>query len=559
MHSSGSSPAGSAAQEAPGAAGDGARACGRAASRWSAAEVLPVVLVLLGFAVACALVTPLTDVPVIDDWAYAYSVRRLLESGRFQVLDFSCRYNLVQTLWGALFSLPHGVSNASLRMSTLALAAVAIVALYDLLRRRLERPWLAAAAVAVLAFNPVFFSLALSFMTDVQLLGLLSLSFWLFDRGVRRPQIGWGWTAAALSLAVAAYLVRELAVAAPFAMLAALAVAGPPGVSRRRLLGLAVGVVASFAAVWAWIAWVRAPTEGLAVRAQGLRYLLDVSPLVYSGAVIHLGLTTAFFASPLALATLGRQSLRRALPAAAVLCVLAAALQGIPFGRGEVLSPLGLGMSRVLLPGEPRLSTAGQALRVVALLLSALSFTVIAQETWMLLRRRSAALMDALWLLFAAAQLVLLMVLWLWQDRYYLILVPAVLWLLGLRAARLGVNRRVLAAGLAIFAALAVLGTRENFALSRTSWEAEAWLRRQGVPAAQIDAGYVLNGVRLYAEADEYAPGFPTPDVPFLYSKERLPYAISTTPLAGARVLRVFSWPRLWLSPAKLYVLRFAP
>ena len=50
------------------------------------------------------LVNPLGDFPLNDDWAYAWSVRQLLERGEFLISDWAAANLLTQVMWGALFS-----------------------------------------------------------------------------------------------------------------------------------------------------------------------------------------------------------------------------------------------------------------------------------------------------------------------------------------------------------------------------------------------------------------------------------------------------------------------
>jgi len=45
------------------------------------------------------------DVPLHDDWTYAWSVEHFLKTGKLQVLDWSIHYPFAQILWGALFCL----------------------------------------------------------------------------------------------------------------------------------------------------------------------------------------------------------------------------------------------------------------------------------------------------------------------------------------------------------------------------------------------------------------------------------------------------------------------
>ena len=59
-----------------------------------------VVLILALWFVAVAMAVGVhRDIPVIDDWTYAWSVERLLVDGRVEVLDWSAVYPLAHSLW----------------------------------------------------------------------------------------------------------------------------------------------------------------------------------------------------------------------------------------------------------------------------------------------------------------------------------------------------------------------------------------------------------------------------------------------------------------------------
>jgi len=511
---------------------------------------------LAAFLAAVALSLPFTNVPVIDDWAYAFSVEELLSSGRFRILDYSCRYNLAQVLWGSLFSLPSGFSFVALRLSTVALLIPGLLAFHDLLRRRTSES-VALWTTALLAFNPVFFRLSLSFMTDVPLIASVAIAFWLFERGIRLERASW--RVAGMLVAVAAYLVRELAIVAPAALLCAALVRDPR--SKPATIGaLALLAAAGFALEFWWISSVQGSTTGLALRTGGLRYVLDVPPSLYVGALLRMLLTTAAFAAPLALASLRRNDWGWVIAVGGSVAIAALLADAVPFGRSEVLSPLGLGMSRALLPGEAQLASVGQLMRAFALAAGAASLALLARELIELARRgwKRCEALDAMWMAFGVGAAGALLVLWLWQDRYDLVLLPSALWLAALRVQRLSWNRPGLQVAVACFALLGVLGTRDDFELNRAAWRAEAALREAGVAAADIDGGYVLNGWRLYAHVERFAPSFPAERVPFLFAKDELPYVLSTTQLEASEVVREYEWSRTWLSEPRLFALRRA-
>src|SRR6185295_621998 len=82
------------------------------------------------FLLSCLLVAPLRNVPIIDDWTYAWSVENLLKTGRLVVLDWSAHYPIFQVLWSSPWALLFGCSFGVLRLTTVALAVVGCMALY---------------------------------------------------------------------------------------------------------------------------------------------------------------------------------------------------------------------------------------------------------------------------------------------------------------------------------------------------------------------------------------------------------------------------------------------
>ena len=125
--------------------------------------------ILLGLIWICmvALTNPVGDFPLNDDWAYGYSVRRLLEQGQLRFSDWTGPNLFGQVLWGLLFCLPFGFSFTALRLSTAVLGLVGVLATYGILRELKTSREIAAIAALILACSPIYFVLSLTFMTDV--------------------------------------------------------------------------------------------------------------------------------------------------------------------------------------------------------------------------------------------------------------------------------------------------------------------------------------------------------------------------------------------------------
>ena len=157
-------------------------------------------LVAIGL-LAAAFVRPFHDTPFVDDWAYAWSVERLLREGRLELLDYSVHLNVAQILWGWLFCIPFGFSFTALRWSTWTLAAAAICGTYPLLRRLEVGRQPARLGAGTLAVYPPFAILSATFMTDVPFVSVTVLGSYAMVSAVRARSTAW--LAAAAILAVA--------------------------------------------------------------------------------------------------------------------------------------------------------------------------------------------------------------------------------------------------------------------------------------------------------------------------------------------------------------------
>jgi len=109
-----------------------------------------------------ALVNPIGEFPLNDNWVYALGVQSILQTGRFELpgLVPSGPNVFAQAYWGTLFGLPLGFSFTALRFSTLALGGVGVIALYLLLREVGGSRWIALLGGFTLTANPLYFGLA---------------------------------------------------------------------------------------------------------------------------------------------------------------------------------------------------------------------------------------------------------------------------------------------------------------------------------------------------------------------------------------------------------------
>jgi hypothetical protein len=530
------------------------------ADRWALLGITAVVLMTV------LLAWMPVEVPVIDDWTYAWSVEHFLQTGALRMLEWSAHYPVAQILWGALFSQLFGFSFVVLRLATLVLAWAGLLAFFGTLRELGTRPLVAVLGTLMLWCNPVFFGLSHSFMTDVPFVSLMNAALFYHVRWVNR---GRTWDLGLGSVfVILAVLIRQLGIALALIPLAYWLLARVAGGERRSVpwaqrIWLLVPFMAIGLLLW-WIHAVHGSTRVALEKAQMLRliFAIDRWVWVYVRELLHALLHLGLILWPLTWVVFYRLSTRSLAGACAAVAVASGL---VLWQEGALPQPLGinltwdeLGLARDLIAGQiahrqmPRWAQ-GMVLGV------ALSGAVgLVGVLWDRLQRWPHGSGDPgkVLILHLFLQTVLFEALWLYYDRYYLPLLPAWMALLvaRLRSTKMVVN--VGTAGVLLWGTIAVTGTIDQFRYLATVIEARDWLLRQGVAAAHIDAGYALNGWWLYAHA---AGGPPSrgrePEVPWVTGSFVLPYKIANVAEPSYAVLRSFRRPMLWAASDTLYVL----
>src|SRR5262245_49361104 len=110
------------------------------------------------FVIGALIVRPLRDVPIVDDWTYAWSVDHLLRTGELRIAEISSVYPVLQVVWGGLFAKLFGFSFGVLRLSTVVIAFAGCWALYLTLRELGCGPVWSLLGALALAVHPVYFA-----------------------------------------------------------------------------------------------------------------------------------------------------------------------------------------------------------------------------------------------------------------------------------------------------------------------------------------------------------------------------------------------------------------
>ena len=153
------------------------------------ADKVNIAVITLIWAIAVVLVNPIGEFPLNDDWAYAQSVKSLLETGNFELPGWAVANLLPQALWGALFCLPFGFSFTALRFSTLILGWLGVIITYLLIKEVGSHQRLAFLGALLIAVNPLYFSLSNTFMTDIPHYTVTILSLYFFVIGIRKKSL----------------------------------------------------------------------------------------------------------------------------------------------------------------------------------------------------------------------------------------------------------------------------------------------------------------------------------------------------------------------------------
>jgi hypothetical protein len=480
-------------------------------------DFLALAFLVLTWLLAVVLVNPSGDFPLNDDWAYATSVRALVEDGEFRLSHWTATNLLVQVLWGAIFCLPFGFSFTALRISTLVLGLAGILACYALLREARAGRKLALLGAWSLAANPIYFSLSFTFMSDVPFAAFAAGSSWLIVRGIRNNRLAS--TLLGLGLALAALLIRQVA----FALLIAFGVAWliqHSGSSRAKHLGIAaLPCICGLAVQFGYQTWLTSSGNLPAKFGNQILTLLTQLRLPWHIVLWDAGAITAvflaylgLFLSPFLLAHRPiqgspRQRLNQIAVAGGGLIIMAflsARGKLMPL-HGNVLSKGGIGPDVPAAPDAMWLAATFVALCGALTIAAALLRAPGALRRLVLAERGSP---DAATLGFALAAIAIafapLPLLgrgpFGFYDRYLIIFIP---WLLlmfvtlwRLRPGEVSTTAfRIGVLVLVSIAAFSTAATHDWLSVERSRWTALKELKhRCGINSQDIDGGFEFNG-----------------------------------------------------------------
>lgn len=533
--------------------------------------------------VAILLVNPIGDFPLNDSWSYGKAVQNLVEDGEFHLTKFTGMPLFTQVVWGGLWGEIFGFSFTVLRFSTLFLALVTQMAFFALLRTWGVDRKMALLGTLILGYNPLFFNLSFTFMTDIPFMACVVLSLLFFFRGLSHGKL---WLRAlAIGVAVLAVLERQLGLFLP--MTFAIALMLHQGFRLRPLLEAALGIAVVAGAFFGYIEWLDAH--------QGLPFYLEESfnaPGHESFKAMQRHLVKwawnamdylALFMLPALLLKAG--ALYRSIANKWVLMAVGAISlfwvgksiawlfrsgKFLPERVGNVWYDFGLGPLTTpdvytdgMAHGLDGIGFLAPTISILSTIARMVLLTMVLFQLYQFVRTllQRASVKEQAWKMavLLGAGIYLFPICYRWYFVRYLLplLVLALPFVLTFSPQKdwkspwLG----YVAAGiLALGMVFSIGATRDYLNWNRSRWEAYDWLREEGVPRTSIDGGFEVNEWTRQND-----PEIPNPDDQLFYIPSR-EHMITFNPVAGYEVLRVFPYQRTFpLGQDSILVLRAIP
>jgi hypothetical protein len=522
----------------------------------------PAILALSASAVAWTVLVVLfpprqQNFPLMDDWSFSRGVLRFAKHGEISYggeLSYggsAAMPQLGQWLFALPFLLLRGPVHVLLRLSTLVISGIGLAAYYDLVASRGLGPGRAGLVTATLAFNPYFFLLQGTFMSDVPALSLALAALALYQRGLRNRSpvlfLGGG------LLGILAGATRQNAAALFFA--AGIMLAAHPWRRRMRAWLSIVGPLSAVIGIGIWFSlrsdtWKKTPE------------LPDVSRAFFLLFAIPHAL--GIFAAPL-LSVAG--ALR-----SAIFWILAVGLGGaayfwashpfeVGYGSwfpylGNTLGPEGYWSDASFYLGQ-RPVLLGPVLRLPLTVFGCLAGASLGMSA-------ARALRQGAWrnplVIFSAAQLVVVFFSPLFNDRYLLFFLPGTLALAGQVNLSANPHRLTRLVTLGVLAFFSVALTHDYFAWNCSRWSLGRRAVVRGVGTSEIEGGLEWNGWFALRDSssghERVNAGLALPFTRFAFPHVSGRYGISFSVLPGTRIVDSQSYT-LWLSPGphRLYLL----
>jgi hypothetical protein len=199
-----------------------------------------------------AMINPVGEFPLNDDWNYGIAVQQILDQHDFRPPTASCPL-FTHALWGALFCIPSGFSYETLRFSNQFAGYLGLLVAYSLIREFKGSRFLAIVTAITLSLNPCYLGISNTFMTDVSFTAIFGLAALFFVRALKQDSLRYIVFGTIASLI--AILNRQLGLALPVGF--AVAYVLKSGVSKDSLFRSIAPVIVCFGLYFSFNQWMK--------------------------------------------------------------------------------------------------------------------------------------------------------------------------------------------------------------------------------------------------------------------------------------------------------------
>jgi hypothetical protein len=548
---------------------------------------VPLIVLAGVWVVVIAVVNPVGEFTVNDDWSFVKILESLSDKGRMIATGWGHGgpSAIVHVLWGGLVTGVAGYSLTALRVSVLIAAVLGSFGLLALLRSLGASPALALLGTLAVVLNPLFMSQSFTFMTDITFATLVVFAVLLLHLGVKKSRISL--IAAGLCISLAATLTRQIGLVVPVGFVV-VSLVHPAG----KLVGRGRAVVlAAVVAVLPWLAYEmflsRVGSTPVVQHERILKIFLwplekgFPDYLIFMGQLFFLcGLGyVAFFVSPLLVVRYREHLAHRpfrilvlgltGLFAVAEALVLTGTVQVPIILWRNVLIDLGIGpilLKDTYILGIHRTVSLPGSVYCAVLYWTAVAFAVL-----------GAFMLTSLWRFFrvgpdgtaaresftgtvslvAGLGYLGIITLTCFHDRYLIpVLILVTIWLVSDRSSadRGTIGYRRLVPGFVFIALLGLFSTfatRDFMEMKRSLKQAQDYLVHDlKVDPCNVDGGFEFNGYHCARGDFNAVKGLSW------WWVSREDYALTLGPLPGYQTVRTFPFQRILGNPGAVHVLQ---
>lgn len=142
----------------------------------------PYLIIFLVYCVAELITVPIGEFPLNDDWSYFKAVESFHLRGEVNFGSWPAMTLFTHVLWGTLFTKVFGLSFFVLRISNIVSALIGVLFLKKLIEEISTNKIMGLLAALVLLFNPIYYNVANTYLTDVNFTTLVIIISYFIHR-----------------------------------------------------------------------------------------------------------------------------------------------------------------------------------------------------------------------------------------------------------------------------------------------------------------------------------------------------------------------------------------